>query len=129
MTEHDCIHYDKDNGWCKKFSDWSNDMPNIEYCLEGPCPYQRQRSNRITIDAKYDIGDEVWFVDYYYDMFFPVKYSGKVNEIEIEITESQQSIYYWIIVNYDGNIEYEKYAEAACFSSYEECEEWCKKKN
>lgn len=33
-----CIHKDTENGWCKLHSSWSEPMPVIEYCVEGPCP-------------------------------------------------------------------------------------------
>lgn len=33
----DCIHFDKELGACKKRSDWSEAMPILEPCLEGPC--------------------------------------------------------------------------------------------
>ena len=33
----DCIYLDKETGWCKKHSDWTDAMPVIEYCLESPC--------------------------------------------------------------------------------------------
>ena len=32
-----CKHYDKENGWCKLHSDWSEAMPVMEFCLLGPC--------------------------------------------------------------------------------------------
>ncbi len=34
-----CKHYDAENGWCKKRSDWSDPMPYIEYCPKSPCEY------------------------------------------------------------------------------------------
>ena len=34
-----CKHYDKENGWCKKLSDWSDPMPHIVYCPKSPCEY------------------------------------------------------------------------------------------
>ena len=33
----DCVYLDKETGWCKKHSDWSDAMPVLEYCLESPC--------------------------------------------------------------------------------------------
>lgn len=41
----DCIYRDKENGWCKKMSDWSEPMPVIEYCMESPCPHYRTQPN------------------------------------------------------------------------------------
>lgn len=37
MTMNDCIFLDKETGWCKKHSDWSDAMPILEYCVESPC--------------------------------------------------------------------------------------------
>lgn len=85
--------------------------------------------NRIIVDAKYNIGDEVWFADYFYDTFYPCKHPGKIDEIEISITSNQMGVYYWIAVDYEDGIGYEKYSETACFGSYEECAEWCDKRN
>lgn len=129
MIASKCKHYDEENGWCKLFTDWSDGMPNIEYCVDGPCPHQQQKCNTITVDAKYNIGDKVWFTDYFYDTFYPCKYPGKINEIEIEITETQQIIYYWVEIDYHGHNEFEKYSEQACFGSYEECTKWCEERN
>ena len=129
MTSHDCKYYDKENGWCKYFSDWSSDMPDIEYCIQSPCSQYQPKTNRIIIDAKHSIGDKIWFTDYFYDEFSPCKYYGEINEIEVEITESKQKIYYWVVVDYNGSKEYEKYAEEMCFSTYEECTKWCNEHN
>jgi hypothetical protein len=129
MTSNNCIHYDEENGWCKKFSDWSDAMPNIEYCIEGPCPYAQQNHNQVIIDPKYKIGDTVWFADYFYDTFYPCKYSAEIFEIEVSITKTQQVIYYWLSIDYNGNITSEKYSEEACFASYEECTKWCDEHN
>ena len=34
-----CKHYDEENGWCKKVSDWSDPMPHIVYCPKSPCEH------------------------------------------------------------------------------------------
>ena len=34
-----CNHYDPENGWCKKLSDWSDPMPHIVHCPKSPCEY------------------------------------------------------------------------------------------
>ncbi len=83
----------------------------------------------LNINTKYNIGDTVWFADYIYDTHYPSKYSGTVREIEIEISETQQLISYWVIVDYNGNKELEQYSERACFATYEECIKWCKEHN
>lgn len=91
--------------------------------------YNEQKSNRIIVDTKYNVGDEIWFTDYFYDTFYPCKHPGKIDEIEISITSNQRGVYYWIVVDYEDGINYKKYAEAVCFGSYEECAKWCEKHN
>ena len=34
-----CKHYDEENEWCKKLSDWSDPMPHIVYCPKSPCEH------------------------------------------------------------------------------------------
>ena len=51
-----CKHYDPENGWCKKRSDWSDPMPYIEYCPKSPCEYaepieQPMNDNDIITDS------------------------------------------------------------------------------
>lgn len=84
---------------------------------------------KTAIETKFNIGDAVWFADYYYDTFYPCKYHGEIYEVNIEITKTQMLISYWMTVNYKNSREYEKYSECACFRSYEECAEWCDKRN
>lgn len=84
---------------------------------------------KLDITTKYNIGDTVWFTDYFYDTFYPIRYPGVIYEIDIEITKTQRLISYWIEVDYDGNKEFEKYAEVVCFASYEECTKWCDERN
>lgn len=38
-NEEKCKHHDKENGWCKKLSDWSDPMPHVVYCPKSPCEY------------------------------------------------------------------------------------------
>ena len=54
---HCCIHKDQETGWCKLLSDWSEAMPIIQYCIEGPCPYDKMPPHWIEVDAG---GDEGW---------------------------------------------------------------------
>ena len=129
MTSSNCKYYDEENGWCKYFSDWSDYMPHIAYCVKGPCPHYQSKGNKIEIDAKYNIGDEVWFTDYIYDTYYPCEYPGTIYEIEIEVTEKQRIIHYWVRVDYGENKGCEKYTEEMCFASYEECEQWCDEHN
>lgn len=83
----------------------------------------------IAINTKYDVGDTIWFADYFYDTFFPCKCPAKISEINIEIDERSQIIYYWTTVDYGEGIVVEKFSEAACFHTYEECTKWCEEQN
>lgn len=40
----DCVHKDKETGMCKLHSDWSDPMAYIEYCVEAPCPDEKQEA-------------------------------------------------------------------------------------
>lgn len=42
MKDAICRHYDKENGWCKKLSDWSESMPVIVYCPKTPCEHEEE---------------------------------------------------------------------------------------
>lgn len=124
-----CKHYDNENGWCKRATYWNNSMPYVEYCLERPCHYYEPILNDINVKTKYKIGDQIWFADYFHDTFCPCKYYGEIYEINIEIDKNQTCIYYWVVVDYNGNKEFEKYSENACFATYEECTKWCEEHN
>lgn len=52
-----CIYKDQETGWCKLHSDWSDAMPVIEYCVEGPCLDEKFPPHWIEVDAG---GDEGW---------------------------------------------------------------------
>lgn len=126
MIYNNCKYYDEENGWCTYLSDWSTAMPTIAYCVHGPCPHYQSKGNKIEVDTKYRIGDEVWFTEYIYDTFMPCEYPGTIYQIEVDITEDNvQTINYLIRVDYKNNQEYAKYSEKACFGSYEECQQWC----
>ena len=83
----------------------------------------------VSINTKYNIGDEVWFADYVYDTFYPCKYSGKITEIDIEVANEQICVLYWVSVECDGYRIYEEYSEDVCFGTYEECTKWCENRN
>lgn len=40
-----CKYYDEENGWCKKFTDWSDAMVNVVYCHKGPCEHEEKLRN------------------------------------------------------------------------------------
>ena len=83
----------------------------------------------VSINTKYNIGDEVWFADYIYDTFCPCEYSGKIYEINIEITFTQMQVLYWVSAECGERHIYEEYPENVCFATYEECTKWCKEHN
>lgn len=59
-----CKHYDEENGWCKKLSDWSDPMPHIVYCPKSPCEYAEpieQVVNNNDIIKELDILDKFEF--------------------------------------------------------------------
>ena len=49
-----CVYKDTENGWCKLHSDWSEPMAYIEYCVEGPCPDEKHKTNADRIRAMSD---------------------------------------------------------------------------
>jgi len=125
MNTHNCKYYDSENGWCKKLSDWHNDMPDIEYCIDGPCPYEEPKINKFVVNAKYNIGDNVWHYEYFDGICYPSKDIGKIYKINIEITKRDLHIYYHVATEYNGVKSYDTYLESNIFKSYEECEKWC----
>lgn len=130
MIPNNCKYYDEENGWCKYLSDWSNEMPTIAYCVHGPCPHYQSKGSKIEFNAKYRIGDEVWFAEYLYDTLIPCEYPGTIYQIEVVVTEQNtQTINYLTRVEYGNDKECGKYAEQDCFGSYEECQRWCDAQN
>lgn len=125
----DCKHYDTENGWCKFFTDWHDAMPDVEYCLQGPCSHYEKPYHEMTIKTKYKVGDTVWFANYFCDEFYPYKYSGNISEIFISVTDDGVSVLYLIAYENEFGIMLEKHSEDVCFGSYEECVKWCNKQN
>ena len=39
----DCLHYDEEFKCCRWFSDWGEDMPVLQPCLESPCEHYRKK--------------------------------------------------------------------------------------
>ena len=83
----------------------------------------------INIETKFNIGDDVWIASYCYDTYYPSKHPFKVNEINIEVDSSQLIVYYWGTMETVDWTDVSKYAESACFSTYEECTKWCEEHN
>lgn len=83
----------------------------------------------INVETKFNVGDEVWVADYFYDTVYPSKHTFKVSEINIEIDASQLIIYYWVTMDAGDCKTIDKYSESVCFSTYEECTKWCDEHN
>ena len=129
MQIYNCKHYDSENGWCKKFSNWNDPMPDIEYCCMGPCPYKETNDNIVSIRTKYNIGDVIFHAEYCCDTYTPTPSPGRIYKIEAEITKENTRISYYVVVEHAGAKIYESYLEDSCFDSYEKCLMWCKTKN
>lgn len=122
---HNCKYYDLENGWCKKLSDWSDAMPDIEYCTDGPCPYESPKTYQVVVNTKYDVGDIIWYYNYSRGAYYPSPLPGKIDKISVEITKNNIYIYYHVEICRDSNKIYETYSENKCFNSFEECAKWC----
>lgn len=119
-----CKYYDAENGWCKKFSDWHDAMPDIEYCVEGPCEYYELNRNTISVDAMYDIGDMVFMADYYDGWYMPIG-PFVIDCINIRVGNQGVQLSYGIhndAGSYTGTEDY-------LFVTETECTEWCKEQN
>lgn len=122
-----CRYYDATNGWCKKLSDWRDAMPDIEYCIEGPCSYYEPKRNTITVDAKYNIGDKVFVADCYDGYYVPAgPYS--IDCISVRVNRYGTQLSYGV---HDDNdfLDFTTASEDLLFETYGECTEWCKKQN
>ena len=60
----DCKHYDEGFDCCNVLSDWSDGMPLLQPCIEGPCKAYGKRTLKIEIPCK--IGDTVWAIRNYH---------------------------------------------------------------
>lgn len=102
-------------------------MSELKYCVEGPCSYYEPKRNTITVDAKYNIGDEVFMADRYDGYYVPAgPYS--INCIAVYVTIYGTKLSYG--VQDDNNIGNSTTAsEHLLFHTYAECTEWCKNQN
>ena len=60
----DCLHYDDEFGCCRWFSDWSQDMPILQPCLESPCEHYRKKKRECEFCKEGDekCGTCEWFM-------------------------------------------------------------------
>lgn len=79
----------------------------------------------INIQTNFNIGDKVWVPELYYDWYPPQK-QCEIICIQIIITSEGQTIFY-TIKKCNGYTD--KYPARMCFSSYDECKQWCDKEN
>lgn len=79
----------------------------------------------ISIQTKFKIGDKVWVPDNYYG-WVPIKNEYEVFNIEIHIDSQNQRVFY-TLKDCDGHTQ--RYPSKMCFSSYDECQQWCSKEN
>ena len=75
--------------------------------------------------TKFNIGDTVWIPDLYYN-WYPSKNEYKIINIKVQINSNDQRIFY-TVKDIDGYTH--EYPESMCFSSYDECKQWCDKSN
>lgn len=115
-----CKYYDIKNGWCKKLSD----QHDIEYCANEPCLYYEPQGNMITVQAKYNIGDEVFKIDRYNGQYRPIG-PFIIDRIDICVNNQGTQLSYGIS-NDAGTYTA---TENHLFSTDAECIEWCQEQN
>lgn len=79
----------------------------------------------ISIQTNFNVGDEVWVPDHYYD-WFPIENAHYITKIEVGISSQGKEVFY-AVKDQQGNIQ--EYPSRLCFSSYDECKQWCEQKN
>lgn len=79
---------------------------------------------QIIIETKFDIGEVVYIADFY-EEFIPRRKPVLVRNFDIRFYGNQTFVTYLVIE--DGITE--RVSEGWMFSTYEECVEWCEKKN
>lgn len=88
-------------------------------------------ANRIekltAIDIKFNIGDRVWIPDCIYDEWFVLNEEGYIIDgVQIFHGAEGNELKMYTLKNHN---DFQKYPQRLCFGSYEECKEWCDKKN
>lgn len=79
----------------------------------------------INIQTNFNIGDKVWIPDVYYE-WFPIKNVHYITKIEVGIYSQGKEVFYTIK---DEKEKTHEYPARLCFSSYDECKQWCDKEN
>ena len=80
----------------------------------------------INISTKFNVGDTVYVTDYYHDTYHASKRRCIINYINVYAAPTLDVVY--SVIDKDLNIIID-YAESMLFSTYEECQNWCDKKN
>lgn len=85
------------------------------------------RIEQFIIKKEFNIGDRVWIPDRIYDEWFVVNKEGyTVNGIKIYCNSEGKELKLYIL---KYNNDFQEYPPRLCFSSYVECEQWCKENN
>lgn len=79
---------------------------------------------RMTIETKFDIGEIVYIADFY-EEFIPRRTPMLIRNMDIRVYNNTPYITYLVMEN--GITE--RVPENWMFSTYEECVQWCNKKN
>lgn len=79
---------------------------------------------KITIETKFNIGDDVYAIDHYYELH-PRKKPCVITDIFLYGSAGHPIVRYEVVC--DGNVEV--FPESWLFATYEECTKWCKKNN
>lgn len=80
---------------------------------------------KIEVETRFNIGDLVYLPGFDGEEFRPRKKPFEVQSFWLYYDPNTQKV----IVSYDLNDDLLGYSESACFASYEECEQWCEKRN
>lgn len=78
----------------------------------------------ITIETKFDIGDEVYIADHHYD-FFALKQPYAITDVSVQSSRYGTNIIYRVKRE---DIEH-SIPESWAFATYEECLKWCNTHN
>ena len=78
----------------------------------------------VTIKTKYDIGDIIYAVDHYYD-YYASHTQYVITDIIVKIDSRDIRIMYCV----ECGERVDRFPEAWCFATYEECARWCEEHN
>ena len=79
---------------------------------------------KIKVETKFNVGDLVYIPELYHHEWFALKRPFEIYKIIINTYGNTVYIYYELL---DGTLI--EYKEDFIFTSYEECEKWCREQN